>query len=92
MATGWIGWSETWRDFTGERAGFPDMLDAAKLRVIDNMLASEFTVLSRALARHRRRAFQHARFHHRPPARGIAALCARISGLSHLCDRRRRLG
>jgi (1->4)-alpha-D-glucan 1-alpha-D-glucosylmutase len=41
----------TWRDFTGERADFPAMLDAAKLRVIESMLASEFTVLSHALAR-----------------------------------------
>ena len=42
---------QTWRDFTGERAQFPAMLDAAKIRVIDTMLASEFTVLTRALAR-----------------------------------------
>jgi (1->4)-alpha-D-glucan 1-alpha-D-glucosylmutase len=41
----------TWRDFTGEHADFPAMLDAAKIRVIDSMLASEFTVLNRALAR-----------------------------------------
>ena len=40
-----------WRDFTGERASFPDMLRAAKQRVLDTMLASEFTVLTRALAR-----------------------------------------
>ncbi|MBI4365863.1 MAG: malto-oligosyltrehalose synthase [Deltaproteobacteria bacterium] len=41
----------TWREFAGERAEFPALLEAAKLRVIDTMLASEFTVLSRALAR-----------------------------------------
>ncbi len=41
----------TWRAFTGERASPAEMLDAAKRRVIDTMLASEFTVLSRALAR-----------------------------------------
>jgi len=41
----------TWRDFTGERAEFHEMLDDAKRRVIDTMLASEFTVLTRALAR-----------------------------------------
>ncbi len=41
----------TWREFTGERADLATMLDAAKLRVIDTMLASEFTVLRRALAR-----------------------------------------
>ena len=41
----------TWRGLTGERAGFSAMLEAAKLRVIDTMLASEFTVLSQALAR-----------------------------------------
>jgi len=40
-----------WRDFTGERASFPDMLRAAKQRVLATMLASEFTVLARALAR-----------------------------------------
>lgn len=41
----------TWRAFTGEQASPADMLDGAKRRVIDTMLASEFTVLSRALAR-----------------------------------------
>ena len=42
---------ETWRAFTGERAELPAMLEAAKQRVIDTMLASEFTVLTRALSR-----------------------------------------
>jgi (1->4)-alpha-D-glucan 1-alpha-D-glucosylmutase len=41
----------TWRTFTAERAEFPAILETAKLRVIDSMLASEFTVLCRALAR-----------------------------------------
>jgi (1->4)-alpha-D-glucan 1-alpha-D-glucosylmutase len=41
----------TWRDFTGERADFRDMLDRAKQRVIDTMLASEFNVLANALSR-----------------------------------------
>ena len=41
----------TWRGFTGEQASPAEMLDAAKRRVIETMLASEFTVLSRALAR-----------------------------------------
>jgi (1->4)-alpha-D-glucan 1-alpha-D-glucosylmutase len=42
---------QTWRDFTGERAEFRSMLETAKLRIIDSILASEFTVLARALAR-----------------------------------------
>jgi (1->4)-alpha-D-glucan 1-alpha-D-glucosylmutase len=42
---------ETWRAFTGEGAALPAMLEAAKQRVIDTMLASEFTVLTRALSR-----------------------------------------
>jgi (1->4)-alpha-D-glucan 1-alpha-D-glucosylmutase len=41
----------TWREATGERADFAAMLESAKLRVIDSMLASEFTVLTRALSR-----------------------------------------
>jgi (1->4)-alpha-D-glucan 1-alpha-D-glucosylmutase len=41
----------TWRSFTAEPAEFPAILEAAKLRVIESMLASEFTVLTRALAR-----------------------------------------
>lgn len=41
----------TWRNVTGERATFGEMLDAAKLRVIESMLASEFTVLARSLSR-----------------------------------------
>jgi (1->4)-alpha-D-glucan 1-alpha-D-glucosylmutase len=42
---------ETWRDFTGERADFRSILETAKLRIIDSILASEFTVLTQALAR-----------------------------------------
>ncbi|HWE77243.1 MAG TPA: malto-oligosyltrehalose synthase [Pseudolabrys sp.] len=42
---------EIWRGFTGERAELSAMLQAAKQRVIDTMLASEFTVLTRALSR-----------------------------------------
>ncbi|WP_137044141.1 malto-oligosyltrehalose synthase [Pseudolabrys sp. FHR47] len=42
---------KTWRDFTGERATPAQMLDTAKRRVIDTMLASEFTVLGLQLAR-----------------------------------------
>ncbi|HZT27163.1 MAG TPA: malto-oligosyltrehalose synthase [Pseudolabrys sp.] len=41
----------TWRDFTGERADFTAILEACKRHVIEAMLASEFTVLTRALAR-----------------------------------------
>jgi (1->4)-alpha-D-glucan 1-alpha-D-glucosylmutase len=41
----------TWRDFTGEKADFHEMLDRAKQRVIETMLASEFTVLGNALSR-----------------------------------------
>jgi (1->4)-alpha-D-glucan 1-alpha-D-glucosylmutase len=41
----------TWRDLTGEHTPFRTMLETAKLRVIDTMLASEFTVLTRALSR-----------------------------------------
>lgn len=40
-----------WRDFTGERATPQEMLNAAKGRVIDTMLASEFSVLGLQLAR-----------------------------------------
>ena len=40
-----------WRDFTGEGAEFPEILRTSKLRVLDTMLASEFTVLTRALGR-----------------------------------------
>ena len=41
----------TWRDFTGERVEFHTIVEAAKLRIIDSILASEFTMLARALAR-----------------------------------------
>jgi (1->4)-alpha-D-glucan 1-alpha-D-glucosylmutase len=41
----------TWREFTGEGADFAGILRSAKLRVLDTMLASEFTVLTRALGR-----------------------------------------
>ena len=42
---------DTWRRFTGETSSFLDILRAAKLRVLNSMLASEFTVLTRALGR-----------------------------------------
>ena len=41
----------SWRGFTGEQRSFARILEGAKLRVIDSMLASEFTVLCGALAR-----------------------------------------
>ncbi len=41
----------TWRGFTAERTTFEDMLTDAKRNVLDTMLASEFSVLSRALSR-----------------------------------------
>ncbi|WP_439815441.1 malto-oligosyltrehalose synthase [Zavarzinia sp. CC-PAN008] len=40
-----------WRTATGETASYSRMLEAAKLRVLETMLASEFTVLARALHR-----------------------------------------
>jgi (1->4)-alpha-D-glucan 1-alpha-D-glucosylmutase len=42
---------EIWREFTGEQADFANVLETAKRQVIETMLASEFTVLTRALAR-----------------------------------------
>jgi (1->4)-alpha-D-glucan 1-alpha-D-glucosylmutase len=41
----------SWREATGERASFEEILEEAKLRVLDTMLASEFTVLTELLAR-----------------------------------------
>jgi (1->4)-alpha-D-glucan 1-alpha-D-glucosylmutase len=42
---------QAWREFTGEHRSFHEILIEAKRRVIANILASEFTVLSRLLAR-----------------------------------------
>ena len=50
-ARGSIGWSAPGATSPASAATFPRMLESAKLRVIESMLASEFTVLSRALAR-----------------------------------------
>src|SRR5690606_26424564 len=41
----------SWRVFTGERASFAEIVVAAKQRVIETMLASEFSLLCRQLAR-----------------------------------------
>jgi len=41
----------TRREFTGERRGFPAILENAKQRIIDTILASEFGVLCGALSR-----------------------------------------
>ncbi len=41
----------TWREFTGERGQLQDILADAKRNVLETMLASEFTVLTRALSR-----------------------------------------
>ena len=49
--TGLDALEKTWRDFTGELSTPAQMLDNAKRRVIDTMLASEFTVLGLQLAR-----------------------------------------
>jgi (1->4)-alpha-D-glucan 1-alpha-D-glucosylmutase len=50
-AKGLVPLEQIWRDFTGEQAAFETMLENAKHRVINTMLASEFTVLANALAR-----------------------------------------
>ena len=42
---------QTWRGFTGERGGLQDILADAKRNVLETMLASEFSVLTRALSR-----------------------------------------
>jgi (1->4)-alpha-D-glucan 1-alpha-D-glucosylmutase len=42
---------QTWRTFTSESSGYREILADAKLNVLDTMLASEFTVLTRALSR-----------------------------------------
>jgi (1->4)-alpha-D-glucan 1-alpha-D-glucosylmutase len=41
----------TWREVSGDQRAFADILIEAKRRVIANILASEFTVLTRLLAR-----------------------------------------
>src|SRR5262245_26238971 len=41
----------TWREVSGDRRSFDEILIEAKRRVIANILASEFTVLTRMLAR-----------------------------------------
>ncbi|MBV9555826.1 MAG: malto-oligosyltrehalose synthase [Pseudolabrys sp.] len=42
---------EIWRDFSGVQEAFSELLIAAKRTVLQTMLASEFSVLARALAR-----------------------------------------
>ena len=42
---------QTWREVSGDQRGFDEILIEAKRRVIANILASEFTVLTRLLAR-----------------------------------------
>ena len=42
---------QTWREASGDQRGFDEILIEAKRRVIANILASEFTVLTRLLAR-----------------------------------------
>ena len=42
---------ETWREASGDRRGFDEILIEAKRRVIANILDSEFTVLTRLLTR-----------------------------------------
>ena len=42
---------QTWREASGDERSFEDVLIEAKRRVIANILASEFTVLARLLAR-----------------------------------------
>ncbi len=49
--TGLAPLERTWREFTGVTTSTFEMLEAAKRRVVETMLASEFTVLSLALSR-----------------------------------------
>ena len=60
------------RDRDPARGDFDAVLESAKLRVLDTIMASEFNVLVQLLEPHRRRPFQHARLCRRPPARGAA--------------------
>ena len=65
------------RDRRRARSDFADIVRDAKVRVLDTMLASEFTVLARLLARIAAGHWPQPRLHPRPPARGAAALYRR---------------
>ena len=75
-------------DFTDNPRDFPTILERAKVRVLENLLASEFTVLTRLLARIAAGHYSDPRLRHRSPAAGVAGVRHSISGLSHLCARR----
>ena len=49
--TGLESLDQTWRHFTGEQGRLEDILADAKRTVLETMLASEFSVLTRALSR-----------------------------------------
>ena len=81
---------EVWRQVSNTSPKFEPLLKEAKRRVLETLLASEFTVLTRLLARIAGGHYSHARLFRRQPAAGARTLCAAFSGLSHLSHGGRR--
>ena len=77
---------EIWRQISNQSPKLEPILKEAKRRVLETLLASEFTVLTRLLARIAERALLHPRLFRRQPAAGARTLCAAFPGLSHLSD------
>ena len=77
---------EIWRQISNRSPQLEPMLKEAKRRVLETLLASEFTVLTRLLARIASRALLHPRLFRRQPAAGARTLRAALPGLSHLPD------
>ena len=81
---------EIWRQISNRSPQLEPILKEAKRRVLETLLASEFTVLTRAAGAHRQRALLHPRLFRRQPAAGARTLRAALPGLSHLPDVIRR--
>ena len=77
---------EVWRQISNQPPRLAPVLKDAKRRVLETLLTSEFTVLSRLLARIAGGHYSTPRLFRRQPAAGARTLRPAFSGLSHLSD------
>ena len=80
---------EIWRQISNQPPKFEPVLEEAKRRVLDTMLASEFTVLMRLLARIAAGHYTTRDYSADRLRAGARTLRAAFPGLSHLSDRGR---
>ncbi len=85
-AKGLAALDETWRQVSNRPPQLAPYVKDAKRRVLETLLTSEFTVLTRLLARIANGHYSTRDFSAGQPAAGARALCAALPGVPHLSD------